>query len=62
MDLFYMGITFPVGIYVKVSIKEIDQKDLQVPLQIKGPFDDDFLQCGIITAWKKSDMLCINHG
>ena len=53
MDLFYMGITFPVGIYVKVSIKEIDQKDLQVPLQIKGPFDDDFLQCGIITAWKK---------
>ena len=47
--------------YIKVSMKEIEQKDLQVPLQIKGPFDDDLLQCGIIIAWKISDMLCINH-
>lgn len=55
------GNNIPSG-YVKVSIKEIAQKDFQIPLQIKGAFDDDFLQCGVITAWKISDMLCINHG
>ena len=54
------GNNIPIG-YIKLSIKEIEQKDLQVPLQIKGPFDDDFLESGIITAWKLSDMLCINH-
>jgi len=36
----------------KLSIKEIVQKDL---LQIKGSFDEEFLQSGIITAWKISD-------
>ena len=57
MDLFYVhGNNIP-SEYVKISIKEIEQKVLQVPLQIKGPFHDNFLQCGIITAWKTSDML-----
>ena len=30
------GNNIPIG-YIKLSIKEIEQKDLQVPLQIKGP-------------------------
>lgn len=49
------GNSIPIG-YIKLSIKEMERKDLQVPLQIKGPFDDDFLESGIITAWKLSDI------
>ena len=30
------GNNIPIG-YIKLSIKEIERKDLQVPLQIKGP-------------------------
>ena len=40
--------------YVKLSIKEMLDDSLDVPLQFKGPFDsdDDLLMSGVITAWR----------
>ena len=47
------GTDIPNG-YVKLSIKEMCDETLEIPLQFKGPFDDDddYLMSGLITAWK----------
>ena len=43
--------------YVKVSIKELFSCDLEIPLQFKGPFDnDDILTSGLVTAWKQDSL------
>ena len=40
--------------FVKLTIKEMCDENLEIPLQFKGPFDDDddYLMSGLITAWK----------
>lgn len=47
------GTEIPNG-YLKLSIKEMCDETLEIPLQFKGPFDDDddYLMSGLITAWK----------
>lgn len=47
------GKEIPSG-FVKLTIKEMCDEILEIPLQFKGPFDDDddFLMSGLITAWK----------
>ena len=39
---------------MKLTIKEVCDENLEIPLQFKEPFDDndDYLMSGLITAWK----------
>lgn len=52
------GTEIPNG-YVKLTIKEMCDETLEIPLQFKGPFDDDddFLMSGLITAWKVDSII-----
>ena len=51
------GKDIPSG-YVKITINSC-KKDIQVPLQIVGTFDeeDDVLSSGLITAWKLANLI-----